>query len=113
MNDLKYVIVQLNGSGNKIAIIFNGLVNHSMVVQHPFIVCSAGFCKVECGEVFFRVTVWGESNTIAVPGKYTLICLHCGNRQQFQKRPKAERSCGVCSPRRFNRDYLMILTANN
>lgn len=61
MNDLKYVIVQLHGVGNKIAIVFNDLINHCDVVKAPFVACSAGFCKVESGDIFLQVSVWGES----------------------------------------------------
>lgn len=67
MNDLKYVIVQLHGTGNKIAIIFNGLVNHNMVVQPPFVACSAGFCYIQPADIIsLTVVVWGESISLGL-----------------------------------------------
>ena len=44
--------------------------------------------------------------------KYTLICDSCGNKSHRRRMGSSEYSCGKCSPRKFNRDFLLRIIKN-
>ena len=44
--------------------------------------------------------------------KYTLICDSCGKEQHARRMGSSQYSCGKCSPRKFNRDFLLRVIKN-
>lgn len=44
---------------------------------------------------------------------YIYSCPICSHEMKTTKKLKREYSCGVCAPRTFNRDFIMVLTTNN
>lgn len=44
--------------------------------------------------------------------KYTTICDNCGNESHARRMGSSEYSCGICSPRKFNKDFLLRIIKN-
>ena len=44
--------------------------------------------------------------------KYTMTCPCCGNKGYKNRRPTSARSCGICSPYRYNEKFKLVLTQN-
>jgi predicted SprT family Zn-dependent metalloprotease len=44
--------------------------------------------------------------------KYTLICDNCGNESHARRMGSSEYSCGICSPRKFNKDFILRVIKN-
>lgn len=71
MNELKYIIFQPKGMGPR-AILFNGLLVHSLVAiaikQQRFEIVSAGFCRIgQKGET--PMVCFGESESLKIASK--------------------------------------------
>lgn len=53
-----------------------------------------------------------KDNIIQPNSKYTLLCSHCGKITPVNRRPKYNKSCGTCYPKKYNDDFKMTLTQN-
>lgn len=67
----------------------------------------------EIGSVGKRCYSYSDFGGINKPeSKYTHKCETCGTESPVHRKPTREYSCGKCSPRKFNRNFLLTLVQN-
>ena len=69
MNELKYIVVLLNGMTTESAILFRGSITHSTVVPPECKVVGAGFCTVKASGGFLFVTCRGGSESLEIESR--------------------------------------------